>query len=49
MDKKFYEAPEFEVINLLLEGEILIASGDGEDDGGAASEGGAGGADDFLL
>ncbi|MBR1519724.1 MAG: hypothetical protein IJ635_00620 [Bacteroidaceae bacterium] len=48
MDKRFYETPEFEVIDLLLEGELLLASGEGEDDGGAAGEGGAGGPDDFM-
>ena len=40
MDKKFYEMPECEVIDLKGKGAILIASGGGEDDGGAASEGG---------
>lgn len=48
MDKKFYEMPEIEVIDLMLEGQILSGS-DPFEDGGNGELPGEGGTDDSGL
>lgn len=48
MDKKFYEMPQIEVIDLMLEGQILSGS-DPFEDGGNGELPGEGGSDDSGL
>ena len=48
MDKKFYEMPEVEVINLQIEGALLDGSDPNIGDDGEAGKGsGEGGSEDF--